>query len=422
MGNILGGKFNAMTEMDRRTWLAAIFVTFSKAKNLTDFASFLLDDAVLARREEYEELAFDRVIQDFLASYPRFCETDDHLAKQILEKFTGLLFQKEEDIDINNVFLWLQALSDSRLLLDTVELVATRQWRPHGDCEPLKRKRFELLCRRSRASLWRRSRSYDAARNELSSLLVEWKEFDATEKKELSIIEYEIGYMGYLLGDADESAKVLFDGARHAEEMGDTIGKIINSFCGYNSLYQGRKMSTENAKTFFNQYLAEMLEQNALKPREPRVVGWLFTMSHRLFEIACEENDEQMAEKYGEDVLRNELVQRGKNDLTYRLIRKSDAARLATVKSDWSEALRNWATFLHLELHGFQECIEQDLVDFHHTRPEQALCYREAGTVLRRLGENDQARRVWTRGLECPDDAGNKFFKEDIRTLLRQLS
>ena len=161
MERILGKKYKAMSELDRRTWLAAVFAILPNARSLNDFARFLLDDEVLAEREQHEDLAFDRVIQDFLENYPRFCDTDERLAKQILEKFTELLFHKEEQIEINNVFVWLQALADPRLLLDTVELVASEQWEPPAETDSRKRKKFELLCRRSRASLWRRKRRYD---------------------------------------------------------------------------------------------------------------------------------------------------------------------------------------------------------------------------------------------------------------------
>ena len=254
----------------------------------------------------------------------------------------------------------------------------------------------------------------------MNILLSEWKSFDAAEKKELSVIEYEIGYLEYMLGNTDESAKVLFDGARHAEEAGDPVGKLINSFCAYNSLYQGRKLSIHEAGNVFEQHRVKMIEQEALKPREQRVIGWLLNIAYRLFEIACEEGNERKAQKFAEEVQRNELVQRNKNDVNFRLTQKNVAARLATVKSDWEDALRNWASFLDIDLPGLEKYIEQDLVEFHRISPEQTLCYREAGTALRQLGHVDIACRIWQRGLECPGDAGNKFYKTDIQTLMQQ--
>lgn len=409
-----------MTDLERRASLALIVNGLMASQNLQEFARFLCKDRFVEERERLEDTGFDRVILDFLNTYPKFVETDPKLARQILHRFIDLLFRRDEELDVTNTFAWLQSGVNVSLLLDAVEHVAGDEWHSPNDADPRKLKRFTLLCRRSRASLWRRRQHYAEAREELVSLLEEWSEFDPQEIKELSVIDYEIGYLDYLRGDIQSSADALFRGAKLAEQAGDPVGQLINSFNAYHSLYQGRQISLDEAEREFRRHLEELIDQTRRHPNDARTGSWRRTICHRLFGLACERGDRKAAENYLTEARRGGLTPRGDPDPAFVFVRSCLEGRWEFLCGNDEAALRQWAAFLDVRLPGLEKFRNDKVHQIHRDRYEQALFYRDAGRIYLRRDQPELARQLFLRGLRLRADKGNTFFQADIRQLMRE--
>ena len=412
--------FDQLTDPDRRATMAAILKGMMGGSNLREFAQFLCDEVYLQERERLEEAKLNRVILDFLSAYPKFVETDEDLARQILHRFIDLLFRRDEELDVTNTFAWLQSGVNVSLLLDAVEHVASEQWHNPADADPRKIQRFRLLCRRSRASLWRRQQRYEEAREELVKLIGEWEDFDPQELKEVAVIHYEIGYLDYLRGEISSSAEALFRGAELAEQAGDPVGQLINSFNAYHSLYQGRRISLDDADQEFRKHLRQLIELARNHPEDARCGSWRRSICQRLFVLACEREDPQAAETFLADANRGGLTSRGDPDPAYVFVRCCNEGRLALARDHHDAALRHWATFLDVELPGLEQFRDENVREIHLARFEQAAFYLLAGRTYLFRGESEIANRLFARGLKLCADKGNTFFHEDIRQLMKE--
>jgi hypothetical protein len=415
----LAMRLQSLPETDRRTFLEAMLGTIS-AGNLKLLVEFFKSDDVLKLISAEADWGPLKVIEEILKNYDAVCKVDEGLARQLLERFLIYLFSHQNDVGIDDAFVWLQPLLKYKLLDDGLELVASKQWTAPVGADGTQSKRFELKCRRVRASRFRRQRSYAEADEELRRLYEEWRSFDPREMQELSVLEYEMGYSAFLQGNVGEAADAFFAGAQHAAEAHDRVREIIDSFCGYYTQFHGRVLDPHEARKQFERRYQELLDH----PGQQLVDAWLSTIQGRLFEVACALGDAETAEQFAVRLKDNLYLKSLAEDVHERFAARKVLAFAAVVQCDWKTALRHFACFLDSDLTRWGEPdagLVRSLHDEARGWDELAVCYREAGIALRGLGETGLARRVWERGLSLPANCGNTFFQNDIRGLLAEL-
>lgn len=408
----LAMRLQSLAAADRRTFLEAMLATLA-AGNLKFLVEFFKSDPLLNEIAAEPDWGPLKAIEEIVKNYAAVSEIDKELARQLLDRFLSYFFTHREEIGINNVFVWLQPLARFQLLNDAVELVASRQWVPAG-ADPTEIRRFELMCRRSRASLFRRQRRYAEADEELHQLIDEWRSFDPREVQELSILEYELGYSAYLQGRVDEAARVFFDGSRHAAVAKDRVGELINSFCGYYTQFHGRVIDSHEARRQFQRHYRDLLDQ----PRQKRVDAWLSTIQHRLFEVACSLGDAEEAFQFAARLKTDDYLKSLVEDVHSRFSARKVLALAAVVRRDWKTALHHFGSFLDADLSNWGAADPELASSVRDDWDELAICYREAGIAAKELGESEVACRIWERGLALPASSGNTFFQNDIRSFL----
>jgi len=219
--------------------------------------------------------------------------------------------------------------------------------------------------------------------------------------QDLARIEYELGYIEFLGGRQSSAHAMLDHSVQHAELGGDEIGAWI-ARC-----VQANFDSQFGITTFddFESVLWRALNVFITESWNPNADRWVMNVVANQFNIAFFKNDALTAQVRLKELSEHPwIVKFGGPEflLPYR-------ARMKMLQGDFSRAVKEFELLLYDD--GGQP--RQDA-----TREGLAREYLDYGYAQMNAGDPLAAQRAWHRGIELPDNCGNRTWKEKIGKLL----
>lgn len=275
---------------------------------------------------------------------------------------------------------------------------------------------------------YRRKNQFDIAFRENEKCLIVFKEKLAAGDTgltyaDLSKLEYEQGYIEFLLGHYESSVKLFGDSAISSEKADDPVGVEIGKFRMTHTKVFANTTHLEDARKemilSFNR-LSELLEEGY---NASRCGNWMFNIEGRLFDLAIELHNVEDAEEYFSRFLehpstQDNLASDAPNSRTL-LNKFSREGRLNYIRGAYDEALGNFAAFLEVDLSQWGAKDDRITVDLEDVQ-EVSRDYLYAGRCLRQKGLEAQAERAFEGGLAQNPHNANHYFQDKIREEIKR--
>jgi len=379
------------------------------ARDLQFLADHIAETVVFS--PESESSSAWEIVNQMLREYQQYQDADPEATQEFLEVFLGFC---SRNVDVQELAAWLQPLRQSRLLTDALEFVYRSDWTPQGE-EPSRWANYRRRLLRIRANMLRRDRQFEAARAELLRLRELWTALENRDSKELSIIEYELGYIEFLANNFAAAEDHYTESIRRAETAGDEIGALISAQTRTHARFRGGLVSPETAKQEIASNLASLRQ---VSEGQSRAENWVWNALAQLFEFELELGNVVQARRLlEEDVLRHPAFVRSETDPRYQILFNKYHAQLFLAEGDPRKALGYWGKFLELGDYTTEEA--KELAETASSEQELSKQYYDAGRALIAIGNSKSACQVWRRGLAESDEVGNRRFKDQIRAMMR---
>ena len=219
---------------------------------------------------------------------------------------------------------------------------------------------------------------------------------DRSSAKRLSSLFYDLAYLDYLYGAHDEAARWFQRSIDAAEQAGDRTGATISRLVALHVELLRQAADPEVVRRIVTEALTFFQSDEARKPHAER---WVMNCRAYLLDIAVMTGDAGAAQAAWEALEEDPWLQRfARSDLISLW-----QARTALVTGDTTRAC---------EL--FEERLRGEITDPPPPREELARDLYDYGRALFASNNAREARRIWTLGLRCPDDAANWLWKPRI--------
>lgn len=245
--------------------------------------------------------------------------------------------------------------------------------------------------------------------------------------KRLSKIEFEMGYIEFLLCHFDDAVKYFNKSSETALKDNDTVGSEIGNFRVIHTQYVGGMLEAPEARermlksndSFYT--MASRFNKNGNESEATRCRNWVFNIEGRLFGIAINESNVEDAERYYKSFMSEQstqnLLSSDPVDPGRMILKLSKNGRLSYIKNNFQESLSFFSQYLNASLSEFGAA-NIELVDHASGIQEITRDYLFAGKALLALGNKEKAKEVFEAGMKLNPDDGNRTFQIKMEMLL----
>jgi tetratricopeptide (TPR) repeat protein len=249
------------------------------------------------------------------------------------------------------------------------------------------------------ATRLRRAGNLDEARRILVQAVSGKDITGVTSAKQRSTLCYELGYLDFLYGNAEQAREWLRRSIEAAEEAGEQTGAYISRLVDARVGLLSGSVSAEKYRATNEEAFGYFVNPDVAGPH---VARWLMTVQAQLLDLALWTRDTELIATQLRVLEEDPWIQQtGRHDIVQK-----HRARAAAVTGDWAESIALFEALL-AEAPSHQEELARELYYY--------------GQALLGSGDAAQAREVWERGLQTPDNAANWPWKPKIRTSIAQL-
>jgi len=350
----------------------------------------------------------ESLTEDFYRGHIAMYKINHNLACQLVSSLFRFLLDRncldDRTFNIKLLHAWLLYREDKSLYKELLMMGTSEKVLRQYLSNPTEIAEFLVTFQLCLAGLKRREGYLIEAKEVLQTLidrLVYAQEpLETLKLKEISQIEYEIAYIDFLRGELESAASVFHKSAHHASKAGEKVREWISTCVEY----RVRFLNDPSKASEFKQKLADARNYFEKAKSDPNAKRWLMNVTAHLFEIAFAEQDDEMAKQCLQGLESDPWMRSYQNQRTLMPYK----ARLAMLEGNWCSAVKL-----------FKDYLEIDPVVFDFKREGLARDFLDYGTALAKADLLQEAIETWQRGLNCPNDMGNKIWKDKIHLLLK---
>lgn len=345
-------------------------------------------------------MAFE-LVQECHEAYQLLGTSRETRAQEMMQSLLNLVldYELQEEPALNRVALhdWLGYATEREFYLSLLKLANTEQWLAQSahrsDAE-----NFAVKCLDDLLDIYRRMGLLDEAERDLPPILARLE--DISDWKALGTSEYRWAYIHFLRGKLGTARDIFSKSVEHAFRGDDAVGGNVSRCLAGRASYLGDFCARDEFRDILNE-AGELFEANS---SHGLAIRWMMNYKVHLFELAFADLDVMQATKLAAEFRKTQwMLQRSQDERAYRML--SVEARVAMLNENWP---------LAMEL--FEKCASHPLL-LEGTKTGEAAAreFLDFGIVCIECGQVERAYEEWQRGLECPDDLGNRIWKAAIR-------
>lgn len=249
----------------------------------------------------------------------------------------------------------------------------------------------------------------------------------------LSKVEFEIGYIDFLICEFDEAIQAFEKSAQSSLKANDHAREEIANFRVIHTQYvagvllakQAHELMVASRDRFYA--LSKQYRDKGNDTEASRCDNWVYNVQGRLFDVVSNDGNIELSEKYYTSFLNDsstiDLLSQDPPEITRMIEKLSKEGRVAYVKENYQEALESFSQYLQSEPLLEYGQPEKDYAEYAHTSSLQELSrdYLFAGKSLIALDKSDASRQVLADGKKIDSKNGNLVFHRKIDELLKIL-
>jgi len=420
-----------------------------EAGKIKEAASLLTNEEFI--EEKYKIQDAETFIDDIYNAYVIIKKHDENLtdaiASNLFKFFIKKLFDKDDELTPEVIHALLVYRKDSGFYDRILELSSDPKW-VQDNIIPLNQEKFITIFQARLANVCRRKGNLDKAQKILQSCLQRLEKDenpDSLQLEEFSRIEYDLGYIHFLIGEAEIAIKYFDRSISHAQKadniVGEWITRCIKMRCAF--LYdlandKEFEKTLKKAKNIFNKEAQS----------DPTAKRWLMNIASHLFEVTFYQNQKNGFSKHGYKTFFIKLVRvvikilpkfgtvsKNVNDalIQFEFLNQDEwlkifarenhfkpfEARIYMMKEQWSDAMSCFESYLPQTKQELEKFLERVGTDGRNIGYEGlSRDYLDYGKVFQKAGQPEKAKELWTLGLVCPVEHGNSPWHKKIRVLM----
>jgi tetratricopeptide (TPR) repeat protein len=411
---------NQMDEEKVKYFFESILTHLIETGRYEDAISILCDKDFLKNYYKFQKQNLGSFFGEIYRVYSRCLEEKGKmLASKFVPNLVGLITEQlmasDEVLTPEIIHAMLVYRQHTSLYEDILENISHDSYWDKMDISAENHERLVITFQTRLSNLHRRNGDMPKAERLIKNCLNRLKSkksYTVEQLTELSRLEYELGYIHFLQGDAplaikffDESAKYASDGTNKTSEW---ISRHVQMRCGF--IYG--TFSPQEFKATIEQALAvykSRADQDSVARR------WIMNANAHLLDVAFVLGEEKAVAMHLEALREDEWV---KNIAPESFI-KPFMAKLFILQQKWWEAIKCFE-YLPQSKESLVESLQKSKLEGGYTYYEGlAEEYLHYGQALHKAGQLERAQQIWKIGLLCPGDYANKPWQQKITKIMK---
>lgn len=390
-----------------------------KSKKIEMAVNFLKDEHVI--NERYQVQNIEAFIDDFYIGYIEIKKYNKELIKPIINNMVKFFIKKLSEGDgkltpeiIHSLLVYKK---DTEFYDQILILLGDVKW-VEENIVPQNQEKIITTFQTRLANAYRRKGNLTKSKKILQNCLQRLENDnipDELQFEEFSRVEYEIGYIYFLEGNAKTAIKRFESSIEYAQKSNNLIGEWITQCVKMRCAFLHNIVTGEEFKKTLNK--AEIFFSKNIETT-PVASRWLMNIKTHFFEIIFFENQHIGNNKIDDALGQVDFL---KNDQWLKMFSRQNnikvfEARVHIMKKDWSNAIKCFKSYLPQTK---QELFKKSETEAGNMAYEGiAQYYLDYGKSLYKINQLENAKNIWDIGLACPENFGNTIWHTKIRNLI----